>query len=83
MAKEDILVALLNHPQVKKRLDLGVLLGLSGHAQIDCAIGVVEKALNENPKHETLRKGYEALQREYPPHFGKGCYPTNIEVQQS
>ena len=76
---QEAILALYELPGIKGKIDRG----LSGTTFIDHVIGVVENALNEDSKHETIRKGYEALQQEYPPHFGKGCYPINIEVQQS
>lgn len=80
MAKENSLVALLKHPEVKKRLNLGTLSGLSGSTQIDYAIGVIERTVAELGKvnaadsvRENLREKYNRLKEDpiYAKYFQK------------
>jgi hypothetical protein len=61
MTKKSLIV-LLNHPQVKKKLDLGKLLGLSGHTQTDYAIGVIENVIAELEEGKVVTS---SLKKEY------------------
>lgn len=68
MTNQDNLIALLKHPQVKKKLDLGMLLGLSGHAKIDYAVGVIERTIEESKENLTnssLKRRYDLLKKDF------------------
>ncbi len=75
MSNQDSLIALLKHPQVKKRLNIEILLGLSGHTQIDYAIGIIEKTITEleDSVSSSLKKEYNLLKEDsrYKRHFTK------------
>jgi len=43
--ESDPLVELLQHPEVRERLNKGILNGLSGSTKIDYVIGVVEQTI--------------------------------------
>lgn len=76
MPINEAILKLREHPDVKEKLDAG----LSGKTFIDHFIGVVEEALHEKEEDPVLKKGYEALQREYPLYFARGSFALNIVI---
>jgi len=67
--ESDPLVELLKHPEVRERLNIGILNGLSGKTQIDYVIGIVERAVankrlhhnQKSPTSDSLLSNYDRL----------------------
>ena len=67
---EKELADLLQHPVVKPHIDYGIFTGISGGAQIDYAIHVVETTLQAYPEVQELKDGYDYFKSLNPSRFG-------------
>jgi len=89
--KKSLLIDLLEHPLIGEQFEQGrpgfppvmdQICGLSGTAQVDCAIGHIGwavKKIKEGGDNPIVVDLYARLQKEQPHYFSSGSVPEGVE----